>query len=407
MQVFKTAVKIALRHPLYLLIYAVGISFMGVFMTSGLPSDTPAEEFTPQTARFSVVDRDQSALSHGLTTFLQTQGTEVPLQDDTLALQDAVAKGDSGYILVVPENFGSTFMAAVADGRTMPTLDATYSYSSIEGNLSDQQVNEYLRCAYTYARLSGDTSLASLATHTASTMKESAVIQGVASENVTAKGDQFVFYLQYSCYTLFASIVVCVGIMMSIFNRTEVRRRNLTSPLPGVSLSLQKAGGGFFIAVLVWAWNSGLGFAVFNHSLAGVPPFAVGLMLLSSLAFTTVPLATGFLLGQLGTSEFACNSIGNIGGLVIAFLGGAWVPLTLLGPEMQAIAHFSPALWYTQALTSAAEMTELTPAMMAPVLGNIGVLLLFAAAVFSIALVAGRLRLQSAEAGGNAAAQGI
>ncbi|MEG0217988.1 MAG: ABC transporter permease, partial [Raoultibacter sp.] len=262
-------------------------------------------------------------------------------------------------------------------------------------------------CAYTYARLSGDTSLASLATHAAPIMEESAVIQEVASESVTAKGDQFVFYLQFSCYTLFASIVVCVGIMMSIFNRTEVRRRNLTSPLPGVSLSLQKAGGGFFIAVLVWAWNSGLGFAVFNHSLAGVPPFAVGLMLLSSLAFTTVPLATGFLLGQLGTSEFACNSIGNIGGLVIAFLGGAWVSLTLLGPEMQAIAHFSPALWYTQALASAAEMTELTPAALAPVLGNIGVLLLFAAAVFSIALVAGRLRLQSAEAGGNAAAQGI
>ena len=46
-----------------------------------------------------------------------------------------------------------------------------------------------------------------------------------------------------------------------------------------------------------------------------------------------------------------------------------------------------------------------TPEALGPILGDMGVLLLFTAAIFAIALgVIGRVRVQSAEAGGNAAA---
>ena len=38
------------------------------------------------------------------------------------------------------------------------------------------------------------------------------------------------------------------------------------------------------------------------------------------------------------------------------------------------------------------------------ILGDMGVLLLFTVAIFAVALVVGRIRVQSAEAGGNAAA---
>ena len=37
MQVFKAALRVVLRHPLYLLVYAVFLSFMGVLMASSLP----------------------------------------------------------------------------------------------------------------------------------------------------------------------------------------------------------------------------------------------------------------------------------------------------------------------------------------------------------------------------------
>ena len=60
--------------------------------------------------------------------------------------------------------------------------------------------------------------------------------------------------------------------------------------------------------------------------------------------------------------------------------------------------------WYTGALQAAADMGAATPEAVIPILENMGVMLLFTAAIFAVALVAGRLRVQSSEAGGNAAA---
>ena len=102
--------------------------------------------------------------------------------------------------------------------------------------------------------------------------------------------------------------------------------------------------------------------------------------------------------------EATTNAVVNIGGMVMAFMGGAWISLDLLGAEIQTAAKFFPTYWYTQAVTESAHLAEVTWESAAPILGNLGIIVLFAAAVFAVALAAGRVRMRSAEAGGNAAA---
>ena len=75
-----------------------------------------------------------------------------------------------------------------------------------------------------------------------------------------------------------------------------------------------------------------------------------------------------------------------------------------MGAEIQTAAKFFPTYWYTQAVTESAHLAEVTWESAAPILGNLGIIVLFAAAVFAVALAAGRVRMRSAEAGGNAAA---
>ena len=130
----------------------------------------------------------------------------------------------------------------------------------------------------------------------------------------------------------------------------------------------------------------------------------LALMVAASFVFATIPLSVGYLLGQLGVGEFASNALGNILSMVISFLGGAWISVDLPDPAVQMLAHFSPASWSTGALQAAADMGAATPEAVIPILENMGVMLLFTAAIFAVALVAGRLRVQSSEAGGNAAA---
>lgn len=405
MQVFKAAVKTIFRHPLYLLVYTVLLSIMGVLMASSLSfGEGEDTQFAQFQTKFSIIDRDGSDLSQGLTAYLGERGIEVPLEDTQIALQDAVAKGQSSYVLIVPEGFGEELVDAARTGGTAPELETVYSYYSLEGSLMDQEVNEYLGIARAFAGLSPDASQADVVTHVDSVMAESAPVETVQLGGGTSEAQRFVFYLDWGTYTLFATIIVCVGLLMSTVNRTDLKRRNLVSPVPSLKYNLQVAAASLVVMTGVWLWTVGVGLIVFADSTAQISGAGLALMLVLAYVFATVPLSIGYLLGQLGVSELASNAIGNITGMVVSFLGGVWIAFDLLDPAVQAIAHFSPALWYTNALQQASQLQVLTPETLAPILGNMGVLLLFTVAIFAVALVVGRIRVQSAEAGGNAAA---
>ena len=152
MQVFKAALRTVLRHPLYLLVYAAFLSLMGVFMASGLSfGGSDAAAFVPYETTFSIIDRDGSDLSQELAAYLRTCGIEAPIEDTRTALQDAVAKGQSSYVLIVPPGFGEALMDAARSDKEAPALQTVYSYYSLEGSLMDQEVNEYLNLAHAYA----------------------------------------------------------------------------------------------------------------------------------------------------------------------------------------------------------------------------------------------------------------
>lgn len=405
MQVFKTAVKTVLRHPMYLIVYAVVLSFMGVLIASGLSFGGSDEgEYTPHETKYSVIDRDDSAFSRGLTAFLGEHGTEVAIEDTEMALQDAVAKGQSSYTLIIPQGYGDAFVKAAQTGDDAPTLDTVYSYYSIEGNLMDQTVREYLGIARAYAGLAENATQSAIVEHAADVMRESAQVESVQVGGSSSEAQRFVFYLQWGTYTLFASIIVCVSVLMSTLNRTDLRRRNLVSPLPTLSYGAQVGAASLLVMAGVWLWTICLGLGVFGEAAAQISGTGLALMIAASFVFATIPLSVGYLLGQLGVGEFASNALGNILGMVISFLGGAWISFDLLDPPVQAFAHFLPAYWYTNALQTAADMTAVTPDALMAVFGNMGVMLLFTVAVFAVALVVGRLRVQSPEAGGNAAA---
>ena len=68
MSTFKTALRMALAHPFYLLIYTVFISLMGVFIAASVSwNSSQLTEYKPYDTNVIVVDRDNSDLSRALT----------------------------------------------------------------------------------------------------------------------------------------------------------------------------------------------------------------------------------------------------------------------------------------------------------------------------------------------------
>ncbi len=414
MRVFRYALTMAARKPMFFLIYAVGLSFMGVAMalavTASQPADTAAAVARPRVA-WALVDRDGSELSRGLAAGLDVLGAREDVPDDRLAMERAVAQGQVDCLFVVPAGFGDDFLAAARAGEETPSVEAAYGFVGADGALASATAGRWLSAAAVAAAAdpaADGASVSASADEAAAETASVAVLPAKAAEKAAGTGiNAFTFYLQWSIYTTVASVIACTAALFSMFNRTDVRRRDLASPETYTSYTLQVAGAALAVTLACWGVSTAIGLTFFWADAAAMGPAGLAATLGASLLFCLVPLAVSFLAGQFGCGFGGANAIGNLLGMAMSFLGGAWVSLSLLGPEVQAVARFTPGWWYTDALTRARDLAGSADpgAGLEAVAVDLAVVLLFAAALFLVALVVGKLREQTAEAGGNGAAE--
>lgn len=406
MQVFKCAMGVIRGNLVFPLVYIVGLSFMGLAMAMAFGFEGTVDEFQMERGSYAVIDRDGSALSQGVAQALQQMGDQVAVADDRRAMQDAVAKGRVDYLLMIPQGFGEGFAQAVRAGQEPPAMEAAYSFYSMAGAFADQSVDGYLSLVRSLMAADPQADAAQVAQEALRLAAQPGTASVIPGSATVSEADRFVFYLQWSTYTLFAGIVVCVGLLTGTLGRADVRRRNLASPLSFASYTAQLALACAVVTLVAWGWTLLMGLVAFPQAAAAISPVGLGLCAAAMLAYCLGALAFGLLLGQLGASSMVCNAVGNIVGMVLSFFGGAWVPLDILSPEVVAAARWLPGYWYTTTCQAAAGLAP-APGIEAllPVFQGLGVLLMFAVAVFCVSLVAGRIRLQTAQAGGNRAAE--
>lgn len=406
MQVFKCALRIVKGNLVFPLVYIVGLSFMGVFMALAFSFGNSSQEFQRESYDFAVIDRDGSALSQGIIETLAENGEAVTVTDEKIAIQDAVAKGQTDYLVIIPPGYGNAFIEAARNGESIPTLETVFSYYSMAGSFVDAEVNGFLGLVRSLCAADPTMDLKEAVDGALDLESHESQASLITTASKVTEADRFVFYLQWSTYTLFAGIVVCVGLLISTIGRTDVRRRNLASPLSYLAYNLQLIAACAVIMVFAWVWSFGVGIVAFPAAVAQITPIGLVFCALSMLAYCLVALSFGFLLGSLGASTMMCNAVGNIFGMIISFMGGAWISLDLMSPPVAAAARWLPAYWYSSACRLAAHLDATPTADALIAVGQcLGVLALFAGALFCVAILAGRLRTQTAEAGGNRAAE--
>lgn len=268
--------------------------------------------------------------------------------------------------------------------------------------LVDTQVNQYLGLVRAAAVLEPDSSPEVLVAQAEASAQKEPRIEEVSVPGVAVGSEAFVFYLMWSAYPLTVAVVVSVGILMGAFNRTDVRRRVAVSSTSGLGLGLQKAAAGLVVALLVWplSWASALSHSAIPHSPSHRPILPACWRWSSCSCSSRWP--SRFCWGQLGCGESVSNTVGNITGMVLTFLGGTWISLDLMPEAVRVVATFTPVYWLGEGLRAA--VGDATGSAAEGVALAVDVLLLFAAAIFVTALVAGRMRATSDDAGGNAAA---
>ena len=389
MQVFRAALKAFFRHPVYLLIYVVLLSCMGVFMGMSI-DDAPSDEYLKR-PRVAVVDRDKQGLSQGLRAFVLGQGEAVEVEDTERALQDAVMQELASYIVVIPEGFSADFARTATTGTKMPEVQTITSTQSAEVTMMDGLVDEYLGVARTYTLALANTDQSQVVERTNAAMAHTASVNVVQTSEAAPLSNAFLVYLQFEGYTILLSIAVCSAVVISRFGREEMHRRVAASPVPQLRVNLQIAAACLVIMLACWAFVCGLGIVAFGGRIAGVAASHIAAALASLMCYSLFALAFGFLVGQTTGNELVMNAVSNIAGLVISFLGGVWISLDLVGEPIVTIAKFTPVYYYNEALRAA-----LDPAGggFAPeALASMGIVCLFALVVFCVGLAISGMRV--------------
>lgn len=391
MSTFKTALRMALAHPFYLLIYTVFISLMGVFIAASVSwNSSQLTEYKPYDANVIVVDRDGSDLSRALTKHLGSRFDLVTgVGDDTYDLADALsksnsAKGSADCVFFIPEGFEDDLVAAARAGESLPKLDVTYGAGTMAAALSSAEASRWISLAGAAAALEPTASngdVAKAAEHAAAKRAE-VQIERVKVDSAAAATLES--YFNFGAYAIISSVIVSVGLVFSGMNEPERVRRMDAGPISERQRSLAVFAAAV-LTVCIWFVSSMMGVVGFAGAVAEVGVGRVCLALAATLALACTPLAVGFALSSLGAREELLNGVGNLLGMLMTFLGGAWMPLSLMGPAVQTVAHFVPTYWVNDAIGKALA-ADLTSTVLGDIACDLGVTVLFAAAIAAVGL---------------------
>ena len=182
-----------------------------------------------------------------------------------------------------------------------------------------------------------------------------------------------------------------VGLVFSGMNEPERVRRMDAGPISERQRSLAVFAAAAVLTVCIWFVSSMMGVVGFAGAVAEVGVGRVCLALAATFALACTPLAVGFALSSLGAREELLNGVGNLLGMLMTFLGGAWMPLSLMGSAVQTVAHFVPTYWVNDAIGKALA-SDLTSAVLGDIACDLGVTVLFAVAIAAAGLALARAK---------------
>lgn len=388
MPTFKTYMRILLAHRIYIVIYLVIISITGIAIGLSTASGS-SQHFTATSSRIAIIDHDDSRLSRALSAHVTKGNTVVPLADNKKSVQDALAQDTVSYLLVIPKGWGHDLMVAAVNDGAAPALEASVSYRSGEGFLVDQEVRSYAQGLFGSASLGGSQSDV---VHATDESWGKSIGVSTIGQRATPLPDSLLNSALFSSYPIFASVTVCIALLMKTLNAKALHGRRVASPQSPRERNVALVAACVCIALVAWAWNFGLQTAILGRSAIAQSPAQLGIVGLALLAYSLVSASVGFLVGQLGVSENAANAIANIFGMALSFLGGAWTSLSLLPDALVAVAHFTPFYWAYRAIEGASAMRVVSTSSVLPLVGCVGVCMLFGIAILLVGIALGRAR---------------
>lgn len=376
MQTFKLFLTLLKRNLPSVLTYMGIFIVIAVLLTSS-NQDSQEQLYQDKEIPFTVIDNDQSELSESLCGYLAQKNKYVEHSGKLEELQLDMYYRDIYYVLIIPEGFEESVKA----GEEL-ALQNYKIVDSAMGYYMDLAVDSYMSnlraCLATGREL---TDAIALAEHAL----EASVEVSLQQETKTQTSGGMQGYYQTLAYIFLAMLLNALGNIMLTLNKEKVRMRANCSSASVTKRNLQVALGTALFGFLVWFLFEVLAGILYAKNETGMTYLLTGL---NSLCFVFMAVALSVMVGFVAKKEQILSAIAIIVSLGASFLGGVFVPLSVLGEDILKVAKLLPTYWYVSANNDIVKVTKLSEA--GSVFAGMGVQLLFAVAFFTIAMVASK-----------------
>ena len=295
----------------------------------------------------------------------------VPLNEETA--KQAVARGDYQLAVVLPSNLSADLAAQIQQNVDKVLVEFDYTQDSIpkeSTTIIPKEINLYFDPATQGAFKSAIKNTIDKLIAMVENKQIYSTFQkelGVESGEVFSKQNFIQFKdiapqegskeeiipnaVQHNvpAWALFAIFFIIVPLSINIVKEKSqgTMVRLITNPVPYSFFLISKtitysiiSGIQFYLMLLV---------GVFIFPVLGLPEFAVGnnFVLLSMMAFFAglAAIGLGIVIGTLASTQEQSAPFGATFVVILAALGGVWVPVFIMPPVMQQLSVLSPMNW--------------------------------------------------------------
>lgn len=337
MQVFRLFMKIMRANIPSAMIYII------VFFSVAIPLSklgASQESFVEKSLKVCIFDEDNTEASRELIDFISQSNEIITLENNNEKILDAMYYEAVDYTFTIKKGYEEQLVDLNNTGSLFQTYSMHQSYAVA---MMDQMLDEYVRTVRAYvaggnttsdAIKKAEESVASSAEVTYEDFRD----EGNGTKDYTEKASYFFRYLPY----IFISIMInLLCPILLAFNRKDQRFRINSSCIRQSRLTGQLFIGSGIIVIAVW-----LLFMLGGLIVCGMYQGVGWISVLNSFIFAMISALIALLVASFKPSETVVSMITQVIGLGMCFLCGVFVPQSMLGDGVLAVAKFLPAYWF-------------------------------------------------------------
>lgn len=359
MTVFKTFLKILNKNKFIVILYT---GILLIFGVSNFQNSEKNISFTPSKPDIIIVNYDDNkGLTKNLIDYLDKNANITLLSEDTSKIDDALFYREANFVIYIPKGYSNNTSLNI---KIKSTGDYMASFASM-------LLTRYLKLSSIYLTQNlPEEQILNKINNNLDNNVELLLTSHLDSSSLEKTSS----YFNFASYSIFATLIYIICIILSVFNNIPVKKRTIISSTNYKKNNRMLLLANFAFSLIVWLFYLLIGFILIGNTLFSLRGI---IYIINSLVFTLCVCSIAFFIGSLVQSKNAINGITNVVALGSSFLCGAFVPQAWLPVFVKKIAHIIPTYYYINTNDTISTIESINIESLKPIFINTIIMLIF------------------------------